>query len=324
MVRKFTKIWGKVPRFIRRDFVRKMLAVVLAGIVYWVVTDRLSSNQEIQDVPLTISVPQDYVILNDKKPTVTITVSGSSSHIKRLTPNDFYSVNLEIQPQMYSEGKPYVLFITPDKIHAPFGVKVKSVNPERIMVDIDRLITQDIEVKAKYNMDSLAAGYTITKKTVTPPKVRVTAPSMLLSKLNSLTTKPIDLERMTQDFDCAVDYQLPVEMAGIKISPAMVLVQTKIEPDMKERDFSGLHIHLLEDDGELHAEFINRVPATVMLRGKPQALDGITERSIRVFADASGIHEPCEVDLPVICLGLPDGVSVVSHSPKKIKVKFKK
>ena len=47
IVNKRKKLWRKVPGIIRHDFVRKLLALLLALIVYAAVTDKMGVERDI-------------------------------------------------------------------------------------------------------------------------------------------------------------------------------------------------------------------------------------------------------------------------------------
>ena len=48
------KLWRKVPGIIRHDFVRKVLALLLALIVYAAVTDKMGVERDIHNVAVEI------------------------------------------------------------------------------------------------------------------------------------------------------------------------------------------------------------------------------------------------------------------------------
>ena len=100
---------NKIPGFIRKDFVRKLMAFILASIIYIAVLDRLSTNHDIPGVAVPIKPPPGFVLMEEGSPAVRVPVSGSQNLLKRLKPEDFTVSGIEIDPLKYQEGKPYIL-----------------------------------------------------------------------------------------------------------------------------------------------------------------------------------------------------------------------
>ena len=102
---KHTK-WQYVPGFIRKDFVRKLMALILTSIIYAAVVERLSINHDISGVHVSVKPPPGFVLMEDGTLTVKVSVTGSQSLLKRLKAKDFSVSGVEIDPEQYQEGQP--------------------------------------------------------------------------------------------------------------------------------------------------------------------------------------------------------------------------
>lgn len=317
--------WLKlIPRFIRKDFVRKLMAVILASIIYVAVLDRLSTNHEIPGITVPIKPPPGFVLMEEGNPVVKVTVSGSQSLLKRLKVEDFSVSGLEIDPSNYQEGEPYILPLSPSNIHAPLGISVVSVSPESLRVDIDKQITKELHVQAVYDSKMpLPPGYAISKITVSPQNVRITGPSVIVAKLNNMKTLPISLDGMTQSFD--VNAEVQVSRPDIKVSPGKVLVQTEIKREIERKTYVGLPIRIMKgkDNESAEVDLLNTNLVSVIVSAPSEILRKLSPGEIKVYVDISDLGKSGNHELDLGCWIADNGVIVESIHPKKVKVKIK-
>lgn len=331
---KYSRMLRFVPGFIRRDFIRKLMALILASIIYAAVLDRLSSIHVVSGVFVPpVEAPEKFVLMEREKglPDVKVTVSGSQSLLKRLKPEDFTVVDLQIHPERYKEGRPYVLKISPENIQSPIGVKVISVSPESFQIDLDKLGKCELPVEAVFDSKMpIPPGYEVKKVTVFPSKVQLTGPSKILEGLKkdvkTMKTEPISLDRMTQSFD--VNTYVALNIPDVKITPGMVLVQTVIEREISTKTFSRLPVRIMRgnDNVSSDVEFLTPALANVTVSAPSEILASLTAPEIKVYIDLSdlgtkGIHE-----LKLNCWVSENNdnkVKVQSVSPQSVKVKIK-
>ncbi len=313
-----------VPAFIREDFVRKLIALILATIIYIGVLDRLGVNQDISGVRVPVKTPSSFVIIQDQMPTVTLTVSGSQSIIKRLKPEDFSVSNIEIQEERYQQGKPYELKLRPENFRAPIGVSVVSVNPEILRIDIDKVETKEVLVRVKFDQNEpLPPGYKLDRHTVHPDKVMVTGPSSSIGKLDYITTEPISLDRITQNFD--ITKKLVVHLPNVKVSPLQVKISAEISREFEEKTYTALPIRLISGENQKanSAELKETVHAQVMISAPSEILRTLSADDIKVFVDISNLKESGTYTLPLGCWIGKNKIEVKTIRPEKVKVKIK-
>ena len=317
-------LWQMVPAFIREDFVRKLIALILATIIYIGVLDRLGVNQDISGVRIPVKPPSSFVIIQDQMPTVTLTVSGSQSIIKRLKPEDFSVSNIEIQAERYQQGKPYELKLRPENIRAPIGVSVVSANPEILRIDIDKVETKEVLVRVKFDQNEpLPPGYKLDRHTVHPDKVMITGPSSSIGKLDYITTEPISLDRITQNFD--ITKKLVVHLPNVKVSPPQVKISAEISREFEEKTYTALPIRLISGENQKanSAELKETVHAQVMISAPSEILRTLSADDIKVFVDVSNLKESGTYTLPLECWIGKNKIEVKTIRPEKVRVKIK-
>ena len=91
-------VWKVCYNLIRKDWVRKLIALVLTAIIYVAVLDRLSITHDIPGIDVPINPPSGFVVMQKETPTVRLVVTGSQSLLKRLKPEDFKITDVKINP----------------------------------------------------------------------------------------------------------------------------------------------------------------------------------------------------------------------------------
>lgn len=314
--------WQKfIPKILRKDFIRKIIALFLASIIYVAVMDRLNTSREVPGIHIQLKTPSGFVLIEKGTPTVRLSVTGSQSRLKTLKPEDFTISGLEIKPENYEEGKSYILPLSPSNFHGPLGVSVASVSPESLQIHIDKLETKDLRVRADYDPKMPPPrGYIVKGTTVTPEFVRVTAPSIVLRNLEDVKTFPIELNTMTQDFD--IDKNIVIPRLGMKVSPQSVVVRTKIERKFEEKTFSDLKINIMQDsNGQFELPLVEY--ANVTISAPSEVMQNLSYDNIKVYAFVGKNLEKGTHSLKLQCNVGISGATVLRIHPETVKVTIK-
>lgn len=306
---------------VRKDFSRKLIALVLTAIIYVAVLDRLSVSHDIPGIDIPINPPSGFVVMQAGTPSVRLTVTGSQSRLKRLKPEDFRITDIEIKPEKYVEGKPYVLQLSPSNFHAPLGVTVVSVSPESLRIDIDKLETLRLPVKASFDPNHpLPTGYKVEECSFNPSEVFVTAPSMFLRGKNAIKeviTYPIGLSNMTGSFD--IDQKILSPRPGIKISPETVSGRVHIIRKFGEKTYKDLKIRIMQNPGQT-AKLAEISHAAVKLSASSEILNELISDDIHVYVFAGDLPPNGSGMLKLNCTVNGKDVTILSITPERVKV----
>lgn len=326
------RIWKKVPGIIRHDFVRKLLSVLLALIVYIAISDKMGVERDIQNVIVKIPAslvlkrapePLTLIKIDGKTPHVKIRIKGSERILKNLSDNDFSIDYPVFKPDSYTPGEPYQLVLTPNDVKGPPGVQILSVDPSVVAVDFDVLLSKMVEVKAIFDAKKpLPAGYVVSKTTVSPPEVRVTGPKLVLDKLEFLQTKQIPLGNITQSFD--YNAAIPLSTPTLKVSPDTVFVQIDIEKNISTKTFSLLPLRVLDDNSRNSYEFLTASRVEVTVSGPKALVDRLRKEDVKPYVDISTLNQPGIYNIDVGCWITANAVDVKSILPSAIKIKILK
>lgn len=91
-----------------------------------------------------------------------------------------------------------------------YDIPNMTITPERVMVQakmVRQMLTVELPVKVEMS-GNLPEGIKVTQTTVTPAKVRITAPPSVLKDLHEIKTRPVDVSTLTGSQSVAAELDL--------------------------------------------------------------------------------------------------------------------
>ena len=316
-------------RMIFRDAGRKMMAILLAVILYGSVTYKSKDlySRVIPGVTVDLVLPADVVNAQGKALNVQLKVSGAERILNRLTPESFAC---EIEPVAMdgSVDQPRIVDLTPELFRKPFGVTIEGINPSRLTLQLDKVITRKLPIRQVFDSeDRLPAGYMVSGVTVRPGEVAVTGPSAVVNGLQQVRTMAIPIDGTTREgFDYVAELQ---PMEGVRMTPDRVTLRVAIsQKALGERSLSSLPYSLLtspEQRKTLIMEPVAGTPATaeVVVRGPDGTRNAMQKSWIRLLADIRDLQKPGEYVVPLYGVFVtPEAgdLQIIRISPEKIRV----
>jgi len=310
-----------VPGIIRRDFLRKLIALSFAVLLWKKVSTQIGAEQVIRGVPVTITVPAGVELLSgDSPPRIDVTVRSSQ---RRLNLLQFGEVKAAIHFRgglhLVGGGEPVQLRIRREDVQVPAGVTVLGVRPEFVSVNLDRRITRELPVRCVMGGE-LMDNYAYGEVRVRPTMVKVAGPEGVLRLLEEIETRPIILQRENTD-----SFETEVELLprpGLTATPGQVQVQVEIYRRQELRSFPGLPVGVMRGEsrsGKLTVR-LGQDRVDVIVRGVRDAVTGLSEQSLRPFVDLSGIDRPGTHRLPVQVWVAAREIEVRSINPPVLDV----
>lgn len=208
----------------------RLLALGIAiGIWFNVsVEDRLVFSEKVVEASVTYSSPRGFIIASPGLQSVNVRLKGSKKAIRQLNP---YEVNVQVDLSQRQIGLANITLATKD-VQVPDGMEAISIEPNTVRVDLEREVSLRVPVLPEF-VGKPVAGSTLGEPEVSPNQVLVTGPEPMLTRLDSLSTRPISLEGHAQTFDERVEVVSPSQL--IQIAPAgMVTVRVPITPPSAE------------------------------------------------------------------------------------------
>lgn len=293
----------------------KLVALVLALVVWFTIREVISFEREIADVPIEIALPDGWAVLDRSENAVQVTFRGTKSAVLDMDPK-LVKVVIPIEGEQQLDSM-FVQMST-KQIEAPGGVRAVKLEPDSMILSIDREESLEIPVRPAIQ-GTLPDGYEVGTVVSSPPKVTLYGPSRRLRETEFVPTTAIDLAGRLQSFKLSKTIQPPSESWVARVEPESVSVEVEIIERSSVREFADLPVHLLVRPGA-DPDFVlssNRV--VVILEGRAEVLEALADDAVQVYVSVGGFAEnetnlvPVQVNAPlgtILKLVTPDAIVV--------------
>ena len=327
---RFSGWTASFKRVVFRDAGRKMMALLLAVILYGSVTYKSKDlySRVIPGVNVDLVLPPDVVNAQGTVLKVQLKVSGAERILNRLTPESFACKLEPASGGSIRLDQPVTVALTPDLFRKPFGVSIEGITPSRLSLQLDQVITRKLPIRQVFDSeDRLPAGYVVSGVAVRPGEVAVTGPSAVINGLQQVRTMPVPIDGTTREgFDYVAELQ---PMEGVRMTPDKVTLRVSIgQKAVGERSISSLPYNLLLSPELRKKWIVEPVPGTpaaadVVVRGPDEVRNAMQKSWIRILADFRDLREPGEYVVPLYGVFVtPEAgdLQIARITPEKIRV----
>ena len=284
-----------VPGFIRKNFLRKVIAVFFAILVYMKVSTELGEEKIIQGVPINFITHGNVEVMAYKPKTVNITIRASKKSVNLLTHTEF-RVDIPVTEDMLNSQQStndahLNIDIDESFIHTPANVTIISVTPSDITVRCDKNISKKVLVDPQF-AGSPPQDYEKGEISISPKHVTLTGPESILKEIKSINTQAIRLDRSTVA-SFQVEKQLQHIAPKVIVTPERVQVKVEIYKALATRVFENIPLFIMNKGDNLHFTpklFTKAIDIT--LHGLKSHLEVLTRSQIRAFIDVTKYDKP--------------------------------
>lgn len=260
----------------------KILSILIA-LGMWIMV--VSGHEEIKEmtVPVKlINVPNGKVAIADY-PNVSINIKGAAKLMQSLTNSD---VLLDIDVSAYTNGQSIRRVLAAD-FKTPLGLEVVEVKPSELRITLDNITAKEVRVLPSI-IGEVKQGYMVETITLKPNSVSVTGAKSVLSKLENISTMPINLSERSENF---VQNVVLKDYDGVtKIQPSLVEVRVKLRENMVEHEFTNVPVECMNLKSNL---MVANTPSIsyVKARGREDIIDTFLD-TVTFVTDCSNINGP--------------------------------
>lgn len=195
---------NRLKALIFDNFIIKVFSLIFAVALWYHVVAKGKSEVNFV-VPLMLKdLPQDMAVVGDLPGYVDVRVLGQEGILKGLSPRDI-SASLNLADAKEG-GATY--YLAPSNIAVPSNITVTSVKPSEIDVKIETVTSKTVPVTPVIS-GKPDKGYRLEKVDVTPDHVQVRGPKSLLSRIDNVQTRPVDITGTTGDTEKDVQLDIP-------------------------------------------------------------------------------------------------------------------
>ncbi|MGI6355184.1 MAG: hypothetical protein GX937_08685 [Lentisphaerae bacterium] len=311
----------KPKRTFFTDFWRKVVALLLAVMVWVMVDMQMQVTSTVQQVKLKIRYDDSKFYLRRSEFDVDLEVA-TSAKLSQLSAEQFLlEVDFpesQLNPGQYTINLKRLRSIVTRK---PLGVRVKAILPQTLTVPFDVIKKRQVKVLPQIT-GHLPEGYE-QSCTCDPAEVEVTGPSLLVQGITQVVTEEQPLSpNALAPFSTMLQVLSPAP-GVIDVQPEKIRVEVRIE-DMRRmttrtisRQLSGV---LLPVSGSLVLTSLPASDVKIVVGGQYRSVNNLKEDRLRVIADVTGATGPGQFRAKVLVMDLPLGVTLDDVEPNELEV----
>ncbi len=295
-----------------------LLSLAVAVLVWYGIRVLTGFSTLVTGVPVEIQAPPGWIVLEPGRAAVDIAFMGTRED-QRLLNRDQVKVSVDLRT--HTDTAPCVHRFAAADINAPGSPFVERTSPEQIVVRMDRQASKQVPVRL-YTQNMLPAGYEQQAPVITPATIQLTGPESVLSRIDSLSTQPVDLDGRIRTFTrrgLRLEAPSGDGAAHVRMDPPTVTIELPIVERSSTVSFDGIPIALLCPPGQALQASVVPDTASVTLKGPPELADALSPSDVRLFVDATGADGTAPVLRPLRA-DLPDRISLVRTDPPQARV----
>ena len=246
----------------RSEWLPRIVSVFIALGLWYMVGREDVVNKTIMVPVELLNLPRDLVIASQFKRSIEVTISGPKMAIEKMASG---SVTRQVNLANAQPGT-FVINNDTESILAPRGISVLRVQPASILLSIDKLAQKYLPV-VPVTKGEVAAGFQLDGLAMEPSGIPITGPQTVLSQVDELRTKIIDLSGLKESKQSQVPLDLPPDIVDL-IGATSVTASIGVSAKTIEKVVSGVEINFVVNDEK---QKVTPARADVLLR-IPQAL----------------------------------------------------
>ena len=270
------------------------LAMVVLALLVWSVS---ASKEMTVFVGVDVGALAPGLALNDLIPVgVEVQVSGPKYLIKTLSDTNHECV---LDPTGVTIG---INRIELHKDHFPFpeGITISHIHPSVVTLRIEKLVKKQVPVMVSYN-GKPSAGYWVADAVARPSSVVLSGPESILSSVDKVMTKPIDIQGLAESMRREISLDLS-ETLSVEQLPDVFHAEIFIEERTISKQFNDITVEGL---GTSFTYSIRPPTINIEISGPMNALEKMNAtEDIRAYVDlktlAPGVYvRPVAISLPL-------------------------
>jgi len=216
----------------------KVISLVLAFSLWYIVAGE-RGTEIVVSIPLEFrNLAKSLEVIEESAQQVEVRLRGSSDFLRALSPQ-------EIQAAVdLSDAEPgeKTVYLTPDQVNTPYGVRVMRVTPASVNLVIESLAERTVRVVPRV-VGEPAAGFVLANIRLEPSEITVSGPASVLENLEQVTTEPISAEGLRETYSESLQVLIDdpfVRPRGVNSVEVTLLVQEEsIERTLRDVPLSA-------------------------------------------------------------------------------------
>ncbi len=293
-----------IINFFRKDIWRKLLALALAGLLYWNLSDREKVSKNFT-VPMELSAAAGLFLPEDYKLDVRVTAKGTERALQNLKIKGVIKINRNDR----QNGK-FRIRLDERNFERRKDVEITRIEPEIVELPVQMYIQRDVRVVPKTS-GKVLDGFELKALSCDPATVRIGGPENEVNAVESIETEELKL-----DFDRNFTQNLKLnrpQLPNIVISANETIVKVDISPVLNQRKvFENIPVRYLFPHTfsglasmQRQMDFLPSVSRVmVVITAPPAVFEEIEPEKLYVVADLSAellANRPGQLNVRLYC-----------------------
>lgn len=272
---------------------------------------------------IAVSVPLEYrnlsrglEILPEKEfvSTVNVWVKGTAATVKNLKPNEISAwVDLSNTRSGLRNFE-----LGPDQVKVPYGFSVLRINPSRISLRVEEVISRMVPVTARFEGEP-ALGYKVSDSFVKPAEVEIRGPQSAVGSVRQAITDSIDVSQIQGPHSETVNI-------GVENSSVRIIGTKTVQVSMNVSEIKDVYTMRLPISVGQTQQQVKFNPKTVRvdLLGPRTFLTQMKNDQIQILLDVGGLQPGLYELTPRVILDAETQkkVSVKDVIPSRVHVRI--
>jgi len=309
--------WSSLWRRVGSNKGLKMLSLLLAVICWYLVRGMISYEVVIAEVPIRIRTAPGLAVAERSALSAEVTLRGAQSDIVQIRPE---AVAVVVNLTHLRQPGRYEIRLRPRMVRVPGSVRVTGLDPERLVLVLEREVTVEVPVKVTLK-GRPALGYVVESVTPDPATVRVRGPASRVEDVSAAVTEAVDVSGRQESFSTAVRLYVPGLGSGYGTEPSRAMVEVRLARATGHKLVEDVPVRVVLAPEVASSVRINPPRVSIEVRGDPRLLEAVEPERVLAFVDCSGLKSGGKYRLPVQGV-VPRGLAVGAVNPPEVEVRL--
>ncbi len=315
-IKNMTKVGliNKIRGIFFNDFKIKLICVALAIAMYAFVGNVQMKEKVFASEITTVGLKEGLIISNTIPKNVSIAIKAKQDILDKITDNQF-NVRLNLS-DITSTGE-YKIRLKNDIPPAMNNFfSTISIKNSTIPIVIDRLIEKSLSVKPRIT-GKLPGGFDLVNVTARPDTVTVEGPESILSTINSIDTRVIDISNISSSLTKPAELIRPSQSIKF-ITYGLVDLYIELKQQTSTYSLQSRRVLIKELRSGLSA-FINEDSISIEISGNKSDIEEYLSKNWVVSINCYDINKTGEYQKNLIPM-LPGQFKLISIEPKMVNL----
>lgn len=294
----------------RRKHALKGFSVFFAFFLWLYVLSSAQTKGE-KIVKLEYRAPQGYALRNQPVKEVTYAIRGPRVFIRALMQKSDRVV-VDLNDHFKKDKFRYEINVAELGVNFPFGVELARVEPNRLVVQLEKSLVKEVPVKA-VTIGSVPSDHKMIKSGIEPKKITIEGPASITRKIREIETAPIELNGLTGSNSFKVPLSITDEriaMSQNSVEYSYVIHPTRANMILKNIPVKFFSARMIKG--------ANRRNVNLMVLADNEEKLEYGKKDIEVIAEVpSEAKGKIEVQLKA---NLPPGLHLLEIQPSKLTI----